>query len=216
MPWFQKDDPDTPAEVKDLTPEQIIAKIKEADTLKTQLDTSNATLQTRDGELATSRQRLTELEGSRRQPDEPPSIWADPEKAIGNMMAPTTAIAIHAGKIAARMSAQQSMTRENALIFRKYEAEIMKMVEGYPPAQQIMPEAYHFALNNVKGSHLDEIMKAKNENSDFFSEVPGNNPPPPITKKDELSAKELEICGRMNITPERYLAQKKAMEVVNA
>lgn len=218
MPWFKKDEPDTPAELRDLTPEQIIAKIKDADRLAAEAEANKTALQSKDAELATARQKITELETPPRRtdPEEPVSIWADPEKAISERMAPTTAIAVHAGKIAARMAARQSMKPDDNRIFTKYEAEIVKLVDSYPPNQQVMPEAWAFALNQIKGIHFEEIMKAKSENSDFFSEVPGNSPPPPPEKKDQLSDEELRICKRMNITPERYMAQKKAMVINNA
>lgn len=216
MPWFRKDEPDLPAELKEFTPEQIVAKIKEADQLRQDVASRDAALQTKDGELATARQELANATRQPERTEEETSFFADPQKHVSQIMAPTTAIAIHAGKIAAKMSAVQSMKREDAAIFRKYESEISKMVEGFNPAQQVMPESWVFALNQIKGQRFDEIAKAKSENSDFFAEVPSNQPQPVVQKPDQLSDEEQRICKRMNITPERYLAQKKAMTVVNA
>lgn len=216
-----------------------LKKAKDLETQVAALTTDKTTLETNVTQLTDSvnqtRNRIAELEARGRQPNPPappagptavPSIWDDETAAmqhhINNRVAPMETAVVNTGMLTAKMYAQQqlqqaSLTDKNykdaPKIFRKYESEIDAIIAKEHPSRQIIPATWINAFIYVRGLHLPDILDAATKgDGTFFAEPGGGAPPPPAAPPaDTLSERELQIAGRMRLTPAQYLEQKKKM-----
>jgi len=228
----QDDDANLPPELKGKTPEQVVEALKAAEAAQAKLQQLEAEKLESDRKVAdlstefnTTKQRLAELEASAgktpkdQSQDDAPSIWTDPNAFIASQMKPVTDVAIVSGIMTAKMYAKSQLSTRDAKIWTNYEKEIDKVMEGYQPAQRIVPQNWLMALTLVKGHHDVDIAKAEREKTDFFMESGGSgNPPPPAedVSNDKLTPEEEEACSKFHWDPKRYLEQKKKMVIASS
>ena len=223
MLWGKKDD-ELPKELQGLTPEQIVEKLKAVgdsaariSELQASLAEKETTLGTLTQEQQQLKQKLEELEKNTPpkkidgvDDDEPATLWSDPEAFIKNQTKSTELTALMAGMMSAKLYARQQMSTQDSTIFGRYEKEIDQVINSYHPQQRVMPQSWINALTYVKGLHMDEILKAQKDGTDFFAEPPTRGVEPPPAPEDKLSSDEEEMCRRMHWDPKQYLARRKA------
>jgi len=61
----------------------------------------------------------------------------------------------------------------NKIVFDKWEDEIERTISSLPPEQQVHPDAYDYAIRQVKDAHFDEILEAKIEEKLAAKSKPG-------------------------------------------
>ena len=199
MGWFQKTK-GMPKELEDMTEEQILEKVKKSGELETQLTAAQqkqteleAKLTTESGERQKLKDSLTALEAKVTAPPPPPnapkaptSFLDDEEAAFNERVAPTQAISLHAGAMAARLSFEQAINGDrsengqvNRALYYKYAAEVQDLMNREAPVRRMLPEVWQMAFEMVRGRHSNEIYAAakKGDNS-FFSEGVTDAPPP--------------------------------------
>lgn len=218
---FWRSESDMPPELKDKTPEQIVAALKAAETATTATATEKAAREaaeaasaTQKTEMETMRTRMAELEANQKPPepivqDEPPSPWTDPEKFVDQRVQGLAGVALQSGMMTAKMYFMQNLSPRDVKIFKKYESEVEKGVNTFQPAMRVMPQSWLNMFMFVKGTHEMEIRKAETEKSDFFSETPSRGLTPEPEPEDTLNAEEQEICKTFHYDPKTYLERRK-------
>src|SRR5262249_4376912 len=104
-------------------------------------------------------------------------------------------------------------------IWTKYEKEIDKWMETYPPQARIMPQNWLMALTMVKGQHDQEIAKAELDKTDFFSEGASHGSAASremnanAGDNEKLTPEEIAMCESMHWDQAGYLKRKKEMAV---
>jgi len=217
LPWFKRQNEEIPKELEDLEAADLVsavAKAKEVDSLKTELETTKGKL----SEFDAVKQRLAALEGNKQDPPKDPpkgptSFLDDEDKAFTERLAPFAEMTLRNQAQNARHMAKQGLSGLDRRIWEKWEGEIDKIMEGVGLQFQGSAQTWLNALTNIKGRHMDEILKMKDDNSEFFSESGDSGGSGGPTKKDdgELTAEEVKIAARMGIKPEDYAKNKKAM-----
>lgn len=216
-----------PEELKNKSPQEILSMLNEAKENKQKLESLAADKTNTDQELAQIKAQMTEnqqlieqlkanqKEAPKPSPDEPPNPWLDPDKWAESKMQPAMATAMFGSYLAAKMYVQQQLDDTDRKIFRKYEKEIDKAMQGYPPQSRIIPDNWIVALNLIKGQHLTEISKMINPGGEFFSEGAGggNRPPDQPEPEDKLSQDDEAIIKAMRWDRKSYLESKKRMNV---
>jgi hypothetical protein len=223
MLWNREE---TPAELRDKKPEEIVEALKKLEELKAQQERDFAAraemekkYNDQKSEYEQIKTRLTEWEqyGEAQKAQqyqnmapEPPNVWTDPDKYIDERTRGTQVAALAAARMAARLTFQQSLAPRENKIFQKYAGEVDKMMETYQPMAQGMPQNWYTAFTYVKGLHEQEIAKAESTNTQFFSEPASRGTdvqqPPP---EDKLTPEEEEVVQKFHWSPEGYLKQKK-------
>jgi hypothetical protein len=215
-------DDDLPPELKGKKPEDIAAAIKKAQEIEASQSTqaeelrkAQEALTARNSEFETMKAKLADIEArSTSEPEdvanEPASPWIDPDKYVAKQTEGTTAVALAAGLMSAKLYFMQGLTARDQRIFKKYEKEVEQFVNTQQPMQRVMPQTWQNMLLYVKGLHEQEIAKAESTSTDFFSETASrsNTPEPEVT--DKLTAEEEEICRTFHYDPVSYLANKKS------
>lgn len=233
MAWFKREEEqDIPEELKGKSAKEIAELLKKAQEFETEVTSLKTQVQERDTRVTelqntfnATKTRLDQLEANSRPPerqrtqDEIPSVIEDEEEAFRRRQEPTQAVALHSGMLSARMMAENQVRQQpgGERIWRKYEKEIIDIMNKETPQRRIFPEVWLNAFTYVKGVHFDEVMQSaqKGENL-FFSETSSNAPEPaPQKKDDKLTDKEMEIARKMKIDPAKYLEQKKKIQVVS-
>lgn len=231
MPWFKKEEEEKiPDDLKGLTPEQIVELVNKGKTLETELNTLKQQASDKDKQIndlntnfTNTRTRLEQIENETRQrqahqqqdPNEIPSVVEDEDEAFRRRQQPLEAVSLHAGALAAQMSAEQAIRdAKEDFIYRRYKKEVDEIMSKEPPARRIFPQTWLNAYTYVKGVHFNEVtdLMRKGDNT-FFSETAGSTPPPTEQREEKLTERELEVAKSMKITPERYLAMKKKIQV---
>jgi hypothetical protein len=238
MGWFKKEDEaKIPEKLRNLTSEQIIAKMEEAEKLGTDLTTLKAALAEKDTAINENANALTELQGKlreleanrqpRRETNERQEIsfTDDPEGYVAQEIAknttPVASVALNNSALMAKSLAEKSLDRlkvpgtnlSKGSMFRRYEADIDAQAKKCQLGQLQRPDDWIFLFNNVLGTKMDEILQAyaDGKSSEYFVEPGSTN----ATRKEEvrqdekLTDEELNIAKRMRIKPEDYLKQKK-------
>jgi hypothetical protein len=230
MKWserFGRKDDEIPKELEGKTPEEIAAALNESADTKTKLQAAETARQTAEDAMRTQntqfdemKKKLAALEANTVPPpldsdlDEPPSPWIDPAKFVADQTKGIANTALMSGMMTARMYFQQGLTGDDVKIFGKYQSEVDKIVGTFAPEQRVMPQSWFNAFLYVKGAHMGDIMKAKQDSTDFFSETASrsvNQEPPPA---DKLTADEEEVCKKFHYDPVKYLANKKRGETM--
>lgn len=228
MPWFSKD-AKVPDEIKDLTPEQLAEAVKKKVELEAQLSDFAAKSAEKDASLKMLQAQVAQLEAATRAAasldkisadklEEDDDILTNPSGVIDKRVAPIAAAAMHAGVLAARMSAENEIfrdVRERAL-YLKYKKEIDELADKYTPDQRILPQTYHNLFIYVKGKHEKEISAAASSGDEgFFSEGVSSraHEKKSAVDIDKLTDQEIRVAARMRVTPEEYLKNKKQMQV---
>lgn len=216
--WGKKDE-ELPESLRGKTPEQIAELLRLANEKDTQLQQATSD-KTAAEQRATEAQRIADerqqqLDAMQPPPpepknDEPATIWTDPQKWVQEQTKETQAVALLSGITSAKMYAMQQLAGRDQKIWRKYEKEIDKVMEGYNPMQRCLPNNWLMALTLIKGQHDVEIAKAESTSTDFFSEQSSRGTPPPDDRPaDKLSPEEEEVCKVMHWDTKRYLETKK-------
>src|SRR5579859_2310089 len=227
MMWGKKDD-ELPEALRGKTPEQIAQALADAQRLqetvnslttdKTNIETQ---LNSQRSEFEQLKTKLAELEANGNKPpvtatpDEPSTIWTDPDKYIDQRTKNIQDTALLSGMMSAKLYAQQGLSPRDLKIWRKYEKEIEQVMGGFQPQQRILPQSWLMALTLTNGNHESEISAAERTGTDFFAETSssGGKPPDTAPPEDKLTEAEEEACRTFKWDPKRYLAQKKKMTV---
>lgn len=223
MPWFKKDDPEVPAELKDkdgnvLTPEAVIAKIRDNDALKADATAKEAEHSTA---LETAQAKIRELEANQKPPERkiderkvPTSVLLDEDAAFAERLGPTQNFMLVQGAMTAKMVARDGLSKRDRFMWDKWSGEIDTLMEREPLPRRALPGTWLAALTYIKGQHIDDLTKP-----DFFVEAgageSGGLPAPKVLPADKLTPEEEAACKRMKIKPEVYLAQRKEMTSQN-
>lgn len=227
--WFGKDtEGDLPPELKDLTPAQIVERLKAAQVQETELTankTKLAELEPKASEADQLRERIKLLEANQRTteavtPTErrgPTSFLEDEDKAFAERSAPLAAYMLTVGAQVARSSFLQGMTGLDKQIFGKYGAEVETLMKSEPPANQANPQAWANAWNMIKGKNLTDITKAAQDKTDFFSETSsgtsGAGPAPGVSQDENPTTDEVLLAKKYGVDPKEYVKQRKEMKV---
>lgn len=240
MPWFKDDE--VPDRLKGKTPQQILAELEAADSLRTKHMELEASAATRDQEFAasktefeTTKARLAELEANRLHESEnqnqnrdqrrtgPTSVLVDEEGAFAERLGPVAALALHSGALSAKQEARRqvetrsrdSKNKNDLGIFLKYEAEVEDLMSKEPPERKVMPQVWLNAFTYIKGIHVNDIISSVQKGEAFGLEGGSTSQALPLEQQDDkLSAEELRVAAKMRVSPENYLKQKKAMKPV--
>ena len=224
--WNKKDDPELPPELKDKSPQEILAMLNEAKETKTRLDALAAEKTTTDGELATIKTQLAEnatlieqLKANQKDPpppktDDPPNPWLDPDKWVAGKMEPAMMTAMYGAFMSCKMLVKEQLDDDDKRIFKKYEKEIDQAMQGYPPQARIIPDNWMSALNIVKGRHLKEIAKMFESGGEFFSEGSHTGRHEEPTPETKLTPEEEAACKAMHWDPKTYLENRAKMSMV--
>lgn len=246
--WFKREEEkDIPEELKGKSAKEIAEMLKAAEATKAEVATLKTANEQKDTQLAglnsevgQVKQKLQELEASRRQPQqqqqqEEPADWlTDPEKAatqrISAAVAPVAQVAMNSARITARLVAEQRLLSNdqlngtmNARFFAAWSGEIDAIAKNTNPVQLSVPEGWLTIFDIVKGRHADELMDVEKRKKQYSflesgrsSSVTTSNDNTNKPAKDQLTEQELKVCQNMKITPEKYLERKRAMTYVNA
>jgi hypothetical protein len=212
-----------PEELRNLTSEQLLKAVKDSgdiEGLKTKLSD-------KDTELSSMSERIKQLEGAatHKQQDDPPrgptSVLVDEDKAFAERLGPVMTTSLVSASISAKMVFRQQLTQDKksnkAALYDKYEAEIDEiMMKQVPLQSRIFPQAWQNAFHIVLGRHMDELVTGvkKGEDQFFVEAASGSGLPLSTDKKDELTAQEVTIAGKLGLKPEEYLAERKKIHVV--
>ena len=217
--WGSKDAKDDgPPELRDLTPEQIAAAVRESQQLRTDLaaqKTENETIKT----------RLASLEANPNNRPAPVvedknrivSFLEDEDLAFQQRSAPIVAAVYTMGATAAKSQFENSLTGIDKAMFAKYGPEVETRMSAVDAPTKANPGAWKQAWNMVKGEHTEEITKAAQDRSDFFAETssgsPIGGPGRTILPDDRLTEDELKTAKKYGIPEADFLAQRKTMQV---
>src|SRR3990167_4351425 len=212
---FQKPE-EIPPELKDLTPQQIVDKIKSLQAQETEFSQlKNASAQQKQ-ELDSVRQQLDDVKKKSTPPksDDPPptpSILEDEDAAFAARLGPTHTAALTANAQVAQMRAEQHITQDSidSRLLRKYKKEVDQLFFSQPLASQVNPNTYVACFERVVGAKRSEINSLRGTENDPFVESVGGGAPPLTPKKDVLSDDELRTAKRLGVSPEKYLETKK-------
>lgn len=225
-----KTEDQVPAELKDLTPEQVTEKIKAFDSQATELEKLKNSVAEKDkktgdltNEMTVLKRKLAEIEEngappkSKETPVEIPSVLEDEDSAFNGRLAPIQASAMQANAQIALMRAEQYINNNpvDARLLRRYKQEVDRMFFAQPLQYQMNPQTYLNCFNNVMGAKRSEIDSLRGTENDPFVEPAGGGAPPQQPKNDELSADEVRVAQRMGITPEQYMNSKKESTLVS-
>ena len=221
-----------PPELKDKKPEEILEALKRLEELEArskQFDTTQSELETKLSNLGTEveqmRNKLQEFEQAsaqqqaqpymqqQQQQQEPTSIWNDPDRYINEKMMNTNLGLLAAKRDTAKLLIERNLSPRDQKIYRKYEKEVDRAMEGYNWAQQGDPNCWSTALTLIRGYHDQDIAKLESTDSSFFSEPAARGRPDDTTEQpaDKLTAEEEEVCRRFHWDPAGYLKRKKEM-----
>lgn len=226
--WGKKDEDDIPEELKGKTPQEIATMLREAQQLKTQLDTLAVDKTKTDTQLAEIQAQqaenlrlIEELKTNQKPPEkpvtpEPANPWIDPDKWLRESTQDTQNIALVSGVMSAKMYARQTLSQRDAKIFTKYEKEIDQVMQGYQPVQRIIPDNWVLALTLIKGRHDQEISKMERDGTDFFSEESSGGRPPEPEPEVKLTPDEEDACRRMHWDPKEYLKNRSKMAIASS
>lgn len=227
--WGRKEikEDDLPEELRGKSPEEIAKFIKDSaelratlDQMQTERDGLKTQIDSQRTEFDGMKAKLAELEANaananqQNQPpdaDEPASIWTDPDKWHAERNRGVENVALMSGMLTARMAFENSLSGNDRNVWRKYTKEIDQTMNGFTPVQRTLPQSWGLALNVVKGNHMNDILKAQSEGTDFFAEGSSGHNPPASPDEVKLTAQEEEACEKFHWDPKRYLAQKKKM-----
>lgn len=227
--WDRKNEPELPPELKDKSPQEIVAMLNEAKETKQKLETLAADKTASDSKIAEIQAKLDEnnilieqLKANQKptepaKPDDPPNPWLDPDGWLKKGTQETQNIALLSGIMSAKMYARQSLDALDAKIFSKYEKEIDQIMNtGYPPQLRIIPDNWQNALTMVKGRHLKEISTMTSQGGEFFSESASGGRSPEPEPADKLTPEEEEACRIMRWDAKTYLANRGKMQIAKA
>lgn len=245
MGWFKKEDEaKIPEKLRNLTPEEIVAKIDAAEALGQDVTKLKAALAEKDTTINENanavnelRTKLQQLEGNRREPPKEDGAQRiefaeDPEGFVRQQIAestvPVASVALNNSAMMAKSLAEKSLDRlkvpgtniSKGAMFRRYEADIDAQAKKCQLGQLQRPDDWIFLFNNVLGTKMDEILQAYSEGkgNEYFVEPGSTN----VHRQEEprrdekLTDEELHIAKRMRITPEEYAKRKKEMNNVAA
>jgi hypothetical protein len=224
MPWFKRDGKtpmdDIPEELKELTPEQIAQAVRESQTLKAELAGQKT-------ENETIKARLAQLEANpNNKPPEPSpdsnknrviSFLEDEDAAFNQRAQPIVAAVYTMGAAAARQSFESGLSGIDRAMFQKFGPEVDVIMKTCDAPTRATADSWKRAWNMVKGEHLDEITKAAQDKTDFFSESSSGSllggPVRTILPDDRLTDEELRVAKKYNLDPRDFLEQRKSMQV---
>jgi hypothetical protein len=221
--WFGSNE-ETPPELKDMTPAQIVERLKAADLATAKV----AELEPRVAEVDTLRTKVTDMEtrlaAATRQPEptrtepvtkQPTSFLEDENQAFNERMAPYAGVTFAMGEQLARMNFRQSVTDPiDVRIYKKYGSEVEDLMskEGNP-AVRANAAAWQAAFDIIKGRHVRDI----NENRDeFFSEVAtgsSNSGPAKGPDADVLTDDDKKLAKKYGLSDDEWKAQRKEMVI---
>lgn len=220
--WFGKETVELPPELADLTPDQVVAKIKAADLATarvTELEPTaaeNATLKARIAELEKPAPRREEQQREQQQPqNERTSFLVDEDRAFTERIAPVVSYAMDLGQQMASSNFRNGISDPvERRMFAKYGKEVDDIMKAEQnPATRANPAAWLAAWDIIKGRHVMDISKNPN---DFFSEVAtGDNRsgPPAGPDPNVLTDDDKRLAKKYGLSEDDWKAQKKEMVI---
>ena len=240
--WFGNQDKELPESLRDKTPDEVAASLKEFDEVKAKLasiEANRANEKTEMDQLKTSysqtQTRIQELEAAARRPApapqppaENPDFVTDPDGAFNSRVAPLASITVQTAAQTARIIAKQQLdardlttgTRDGRL-FDHWSAEITEASKRYQATQMVSPEAWVGIYMWVKGNHADELADPEARKKKFSFLEPAasavvTRDESSKTPADQLTDQEKHVADKMGVSYENYLKRKKSMTFVNA
>jgi len=243
MAWFSKDGLDVPEELKGKSPDEILAAVKEGDSLKEKVGSLESDLKAKEDDLKSRDSQLSGLGTEVQQLKDdiskleaspggngndqgggndkgPTSVLVDEDQAFNERMAPVAQLAVQAGALAAENVARQKIEAAGeGKMYGKFEKEINEVLKNVKPAQRVYVETYTNAFNLVKGRHMGDILEStKKGDGQFFVEPVGGPAPSGVDggddDKDKITKEEAVIAKKMGVSSESYLKTKKEMNYV--
>lgn len=221
-----------PPELRDKKPAEIAERLKKLEELEAkakEFETNRADLETKFKEQSTEfdqvKAKLQEFEQAaaqqqaqpymqqQAQQPEPSNIWNDPDRYIQEKLVPTQLGVLVANRNTAKLMFERNLSPRDMKIYRKYEGEVDKAMEGYDWGKQGDARYWQMALTYIRGAHDQDISKLESGDSEFFSEPASRGATPEPPPEEKLTAEEEEVCRRFHFDPKGYLKQKKAMSL---
>lgn len=151
--------------------------------------------------------------------NEPPDWSTDPDGAFKAGMRPVAGVALTAQAFAVRTDVFSDTEKY------KYYPALKKEIDEYIKKQslnmQINPEVIENCYKVILAENMDKIIQdTEKKEGRFYLESGSSRTNTEIVDKTklpaekQLSAKELEVCKKMKITPADYLVEKNKMVVV--
>lgn len=230
--WFGKEVVELPDEYKDLTPEQVVERLRNADaaTAKvTDLEGRVSAAEADRQKIADLERKLNEATQRQQQQNQPQnngqqpqnertSFLVDEDRAFGERIAPLAQMTFGMGAEMARNSFVGSINDPiERRMYEKWRPELDEYMGGVQDLSvKMQPRNWADAWAIIKGRHAQDIMKAARENTDFFSEVSSGNPNGgPVRTEDPnvLTDEEKKLAKNYGIDEKDYLANRKEMVI---
>ena len=223
--WGNKGDKEAdslPDSVKNMTPQQIADAVQNQSALQSKVTELEGKLAQPNTELEALKAKLAELE-SRSPVAQPPkvdenrkvSFLEDEDQAFNQRVQPVVGAVLQIGAQVAQSNFESSLSPVERKMYQKYGAELRDAFKENPVAASSLP-SWQQTWNMIKGKHLDEITKAAQEGTDFFSaEVNGSPSMPGVVNRDMnvLTDDQKKIAAKLGIKPEDVLKQQKEMQI---
>jgi hypothetical protein len=234
MPWGNKKDDELPESLRGLTPEQIAAKLADAEsraaagvTVDTKIDAAferfgaalTEQLTTKFGEFE-ARLPAPKVDPDPTNRQEPANFITEPDRAFAERAAPLAAMATNSAAMTARMTFKDILRsrqrtkpgNRDAFLYDKYEGEIFELAKTVPAVQLGNIATWEHLFFNVKGRHADEIADAliKDDKTYFGAEVGGGTPPERLIDVDKTKLTDVEkaVAKKFGISEDEYLKQR--------
>lgn len=234
MAWGNKKEEELPESLRGLTPEQIAAKLVDAEARVTAAGSVDEKIDAAFERFGTSvaeslDAKLTEFAARLPQPraeadprvgPEPANFLTEPDRAFAERSAPLVSLAMNSAAMTARMTfkdvlrsrARTIKGNKDSFLYEKFESEVLKMAESVPATQLANPSTWEHLFFNVKGRHADEIADAlvKDDKTYFGAEVGGGVPPERLTDVDKAKLTDMEkaVAKKFGISEDEYLKQR--------
>jgi hypothetical protein len=183
--WFGRKEP-LPKELEGLTPEQVVEKLKETETLRTQLTEQQGKVteltskfETFSSEIEAKVTSGVEAAVAKLRPGgdggggggnnndnkTAADFLTEPGKAFAEHAAPLAALALGTAAIVAKNAARDKLRRMqqanpgknfDGYFFEKFENEIDELAKTISAAQLANPGTWEYVYYNIKGRHADE------------------------------------------------------------
>lgn len=204
MAWGKKDF----QEEFGMSREDFDARMKEASESKAgrEADAARiAALEARGTELDSLKSELASLKAPRQeqQRQEPTNFFEDPDKAMGERMAPLAGVAVRSAARMEEMIARNKFQKD----FSRWGKEIDELMAKEQDSLKANPVFWENAINMIRGRHAAEIEESAQKGQFYFTEQPGggtvggNNDAP----ESKLSAEELRSAQRLGMTPKEFV-----------
>ena len=227
MPWpFKDNNQSTPEELKDLTAEQMVAKVKKLAELELEIgELKNKGSQTEtekdslNGQIILLQQQIEELKRVAAPPPQK-QLFTDfldnQDQAFAERVAPLAQAQMITNARLARMDAQNIIRRDlvDSRLLDRFESEIDKMFNTVPLNYQGDPQTYVGCFERVVGQKRRDLSSEHGTERDVFTERGNNNrPTEDKPSKDVLTTEEQRVASKLGVKPDAYIKYRNSMFV---